>query len=198
MTDEKYFFEKEVFSRKGYIFKFTYDQELIQDILKLKRTGKVLDLGCGEGGNSLELAKKGFDVTCIDISKTAIQNIKEFAKKNKIKINAICADIEEYNLTQKYDVIIGTGMFHFFAKELVEKLIKKIKDSTKKGGINIFNVFLNGDPTQEYNLEGYYFQRGDLQKRYSNWKIKIYEEYDDFDEDKSTTNKIARIIAIKN
>jgi tellurite methyltransferase len=197
MTNEKFYFEREVFSKKGYNFNFTVDKELINDILELKKEGKVLDLGCGEGGNSLELAKRGFDVTCIDISKTAVQNIKEFAKKNKIKINVICADIEKYNLIQKYDVIIGTGTFHFFTKEVVDRLIKKIRESTKKGGVNIFNVFLEGDPTQKDNLEGYYFQKKELLQLYLDWKIKIYEEYDDFDEDEGTTNKMAKIIVIK-
>src|SRR3989344_4867564 len=122
MTEEKYFFEDEVFSRPDYEFSFELDEELIQDLLKHKKSGKVLELGCGEGGTSIELAKKGFDVTCIDISKTAIELIKKEAMKKNIKINAICADLEDYEITENYDIIIANGFFHFLPEKNALKL----------------------------------------------------------------------------
>lgn len=43
MTEEKYFFEKEVFSRKNYNFAFEFDKSLITKLLKQKTNGKVVD-----------------------------------------------------------------------------------------------------------------------------------------------------------
>ena len=37
----------------------------------------ILDLGCGFGANSLFLAEQGWQVTAIDISKTAIERLQE-------------------------------------------------------------------------------------------------------------------------
>lgn len=197
MTEEKYFFEDEVFSRPDYEFSFELDEELIQYLLKHKKSGKVLEMGCGEGGTSIELAKKGFDVTCIDISKTAIESMKKEAMKENIKINAICADLEDYEITKNYDIIIANGFFHFLPEKNTLKLISDCQKHTNKGGINIFEVLLEGDPSQEEDSEGYYFPNEKLKEIYSDWNIKHYEEYEDYDTEEKCNNKIAFIIAKK-
>jgi len=196
MTKEKYFFEEEVFSKPDYEFVFEPDEELIEDILRYKKYGKVLEIGCGEGGTSLELAKKGFDVTCIDISKTAIEAIKKEAILKNTKINAICADLEGYEIEDSYDIIIANGFFHFLPEKKALKLIENCKEHTNKGGINIFDVMLEGDPSQK-DSEGYYFPEGKLREIYFDWKIEDYEEYEDYDEEEEWNNKLARIIAVK-
>jgi len=191
------FFEEKVFSRKDYEFTFEADKELIEEILKNRKSGKVLDLGCGEAGTSLLLAEKGFEVTCIDISKTAINNIKKEAEKKELKIIAFVADLEKFEFEKDYDIIIGTGIFHFLPEENSLKLIDNIKKHTKKHGLNIFEVFLQGDPSQEEDSEGYYFKPNELRDLYSNWDILDYEEYEDYDEEEEQTNKIAYLIAKK-
>ncbi len=197
MTEEKMFFENEVFSKEDYEFTFKKDEELIEDILKNKKCGKVLDLGCGEAGTSLALADKGFEITCVDISKTAIENVKKEAKRRGIKINALIKDLETFEIEEDYDVIICTGVFHFLPKKIIFKLIKEIKDHTKENGLNVFEVFLEGDPSQEEDSVGYYFKKGELKKIYSSWKILDYEEYEEYDEDEKQINKLAFLMAKK-
>ncbi len=197
MTEEKRFFEEEVFSKEDYKFTFEKDEELIENILKYKKFGKILDLGCGEAGTSLTLAEKGFEITCIDISKTAINNIEKEAEKREIKINAFVEDLETFEIKENYDIIIGTGIFHFLSKEIVFRLLEDIKTHTKEEGLNIFEVFLEGDPSQEEDSEGYYFKHFELRNLYSNFEILDYEEYEDYDEGEKQTNKIAYLVAKK-
>ena len=197
MVEEKMFFEENVFSNKDYEFEFEKNEELIENILKYKKSGRILDLGCGEAGTSLALAEKGFEVTCIDISKTAINNIKKEAEKKGIKISAFVEDLETFEIKEKYDIILGTGIFHFLPKERVFKLLKDIKAHTKKGGLNIFEVFLEGDPSQKKDSEGYYFKHFRLRNLYSNFEILDYEEYEDYDKEEKQVNKIAYLIAKK-
>ena len=153
MSEEKNFFEENVFSRKDYEFTFEADEELIEEILKNKKLGKVLDLGCGEAGTSLSLAEKGFEVTCIDISKTAIKNIKIEAKKRDVKIIAFDADLEKFEFKEDYDIIIGTGIFQFIPEKYSLKLIKDIMKHTKKDGLNIFEVFLQEEVFWKKNIK---------------------------------------------
>lgn len=196
MPQEKLFFEK-IYSKKNFKFKFEKDKEVFNEILKHKKFGKVLDLGCGEGGISLSLAEHGFVVSCIDISKTIIKKIKEEAKKRKIKLKAIVADLEKFKLGEKYDVIISTGVFHLISKKKIFKLLEEIKNHTKTGGLNIFKVLLQGDSTERENNYGYYFKSKELKKIYSNWKIFKYKEYEDYDEKEKQINKIGFLVAEK-
>ncbi|MFH1801764.1 MAG: methyltransferase domain-containing protein [archaeon] len=198
MTEEKYHFEKNVFSREDYNFEFSPDENIIKEILKYKKLGKVLDLGCGEGGTTLKLAELGFDVTCVDISKTVIKKLKKEAEKKMIKINSIIADLENYPIREDYDIIISTGTFHFLSEKSLRELLEDCKKKTNNKGLNIFKVLLEGDPSQEDDSEGYYFKLKELKEIYSEWNILNYEEFEEYDEDEEWNNKIGFLIAQKN
>jgi len=70
--------------------------------------GKALDLGCGIGAKSIALAKKGFSVTGIDISPTAIQYAKENAKKEGVKARFIAADATDLSFLkdEEFDFVL--------------------------------------------------------------------------------------------
>ena len=55
----------------------------------LIKKGKILDICCGTGTNSVYLAKNNFSVYASDISITAIQYAKIKALCEKVKINLI-------------------------------------------------------------------------------------------------------------
>lgn len=194
MTREKYFFEKEIYSN-NYKFKFKTDKELIADIKQISPPAKVLDIGCGDNGTLFELAKRGYDVTGIDISKTLIQNLKNYAKKKKIKIKFACEDIEKYNFTKKYDVIIMLGILHFVPKSDIYKFLRKIKSHTTKNGINIIWAFREGDISQDNTSEGHYFKNKELSKIYKDWKISGYKEF--MEETHTGKHKVVELLAIK-
>lgn len=54
---------------------------------------KVVDMGCGEGRDSIFLAKKDFDVTAIDVSPSAIKRAHKWVKDEKLAIEFIVADV---------------------------------------------------------------------------------------------------------
>lgn len=174
-------------------FKFHADSRLMREMLTLKKSGHVLDLGCGEGGNAIYLAKKGFKVTCVDISPTAIKRIKEKSKKLKLKITAKISDLESFTIKRKYDLILSTGVFHLLSYKKGVALIKNIKEMTKKGGVNIIISFTKGDLT--YRKRKLYFKNGQLKELYSDWNIFKYNEFDEKDD--HMIHLVAKIIAIK-
>jgi tellurite methyltransferase len=164
MKLDKTFFD-ERYSERDYKFTFKYDKQVLSKILSLMQKGKVLDLGCGEGGLSLELTKKGFDVTCIDISEKTIDEINKKAKNENIKINTLVADLEKYKIKEKYDIILALGIIHFLGEKSGE-YIKYIQKHTKNQGINIIDAFINK-----------WLPKNKLKELYKNWKIIEYEEY---------------------
>jgi tellurite methyltransferase len=174
---EKHYFENEVYS-KEHVFKFEADKELLESILKIKKKGKILDLGCGEGGNSLSLASKGFNVTCIDISQKAIDAIKSESEKRILKLNAVCADIEKYKIDENYDIILLTGILHLVDKIKVKKIIELAKKRTCNNGLDIVDVFLDGSACQA-GSEGHFFKKGEILGYFDGWKVAKNEIYDE-------------------
>ena len=80
--------------------------------------GKVLDLGCGDGRNSLYAARLGYDVTAVDISEAGI------SKLNSLAINIFCADPKGVRVAARFMQIvipsnIGVGFIFIFSLVLI-------------------------------------------------------------------------------
>lgn len=196
MIDDKYYFDNAIYSHKDYQFEFLPNYEIIKDIVKYGCLGDILDIGCGEGGTALELARKGYNVTCIDISKTAINHITHKALEEGIPIHAICSDIERFNIEKTYNTILACGVLHFMTRKGVYNLLSNMKMKTAKGGLNLIEAFLEGDSSQEFDSKGHYFKKGELKRIYSNWNILHYEEYEDFNPKRCEKNLLVKIIAV--
>lgn len=102
--------------------------ELIDFYAAIKNKGKLLDLGCGQGRDSITLAKLGFEVTGIDNSKVGIKQLNEIAKKENLPLHGIVTDIYEYSNYKEFDFVLLDSMFHFGKRERVKEigLLKRI------------------------------------------------------------------------
>src|SRR3989304_1062128 len=75
--------------------------------------GCVLDLCCGAGTNTVYLAQKGFTVTGIDISTTALRLAKEQAAKANVQINFLNASFVDLAFAEGvFDFVFDMGCFH--------------------------------------------------------------------------------------
>ena len=75
--------------------------------------GKTLDLCCGAGTNPVYLAKKGFDVTALDISDKAVEYAKEKAHKAEVDINFLVADFLTLPFkSEEFNFAFDFGCFH--------------------------------------------------------------------------------------
>jgi tellurite methyltransferase len=149
----------------------------MDDILKYKKYGTVLDVGVGEGRNALFLAKKGFNVLGVDISEAGISKFLRLGKKFKVNVKGIVSDITKFKFDKKFDIIISVSTLHFLSRKNIEIVIKKIKKHTNKGGINLITVFTVDDPGfKVHPNKMYYFQKSELKNFYDDWKILDYRE----------------------
>jgi SAM-dependent methyltransferase len=76
------------------------------------RPGRVVELGCGSGTNAIFLAKKGFDVTALDIAPTAIAIAQEKAKKAGVQVRGLVADVLAPPKLGTFDLIFDRGCYH--------------------------------------------------------------------------------------
>jgi tellurite methyltransferase len=116
--------------------------ELIRFFNKYPKNGKILDLGCGQGRDSIPLARLGFDVTGIDNSKVGIEQMNQIARTEDLKLNGIIADIFGFDKFDGYDYIVLDSMFHFAKNDRIKEteFIKKIISKIRKGCLVIFCI----------------------------------------------------------
>ena len=93
----------------------------------------ILDIGCGGGLLCEPMNKLGATVTGIDASKTNINIAKIHSKKNKLKINYICASPENLKISKKFDIILNMEIVEHV--EDVNYFINKSSQFLKKNGL---------------------------------------------------------------
>ena len=111
--------------------------------LNLLPGNEVLDLGIGQGRNSIPLVELGYNVTGVDYSTKCL----EICKNNCPKLNLIQSDIRAFPTEKnKYDLISSRCVLHFFHKDDTYKIIKNIKENLKSNGLVYISVFSLEDP----------------------------------------------------
>ncbi len=121
---------------------------LIQRIIPIKKDDKVLDVCCGAGRHSIELARRGFDVTGFDLSKFLISEAKKTFKsipEKNVKTKFLIKDMRSFNFNKSFDAAVNvfTSFGYFDDDEENFKVIKNVSNSLKSKGYFVFD-FLNG------------------------------------------------------
>ena len=101
-------------------------------LIKTKNLKTLLDLGCGDGRDSIYFFSKGLQVTAVDFSKSGIRKLK--ARQNRI--NCILKDIRNINFTENsFDVIYAHLALHYFDDKTTSKVFNNLYKILKRGGL---------------------------------------------------------------
>lgn len=171
-------------------------EELKDFILTTKLRGNALDIGCGDGRDTLFLANVGFFITALDLSNVALEKLKRFAESIGIgkKINTVNCDVRVWDFPRfHFDLVTSAVCLDHITKEDLLPLFEKIVMSLKPGGIIFFEVHTVDDPgfgivpgkaSELSNMILHYFQHNELLKLVEQeFEIIRYEEK--VEEDKS-------------
>lgn len=103
---------------------------------------RVLEIGCGEGGNLLPFAKIGCDITGIDISQHKIEDANRFFSNIDVRKKFLCEDIFSNSLEYlgKFDIIIVHDVIEHIKPEYKNEFMSKIKLFLQPDGI-VFMAF---------------------------------------------------------
>ena len=108
----------------------------------LIKAGKALDLCCGAGTNTIYLAKKGFDVTAIDISPTAIEIAKKKTKQANVTIDFLVENFIDLPFEDKTFVFVfDMGCFHHVEVKDRGKFIAGVNRVLKENGLYMLTCF---------------------------------------------------------
>lgn len=143
---EKYNQEEEVTHHRNAIQEGLEEWEQYFLEKYMGKKGEVLNIGCGAGRESIALARRGFDVTGIDISENMIKSAKELSKSHNLNIEFdVCSatDIDRYK-DSNFDYIIFTRALYSYIprKNLRIEVLRKAKKLLSNSGLIVISGYI--------------------------------------------------------
>ena len=120
--------------------------DFIEKEIDFNKSLKIIDIGCGTGRHSIELAKRGYKVTGIDLSESQLARAKEKAKAQNLQIDFQKHDARNLTFKNEYDlaIILCEGAFSLMeTDEMNYEILRNATNSLKAAGKLIFTT-LNG------------------------------------------------------
>lgn len=113
---------------------------------------RILEIGCGEGGNLEPFAHRGHEVTGVDIVKERVEQAETFFAQDGEKGQFICSDASKLGdeFTGKYDIV------------LAHDVIEHVPD--KEGFLRAAARFLKPDGTAFFGFPAWYMPFGGHQQ----------------------------------
>lgn len=120
--------------------------DFIEKEINYDKSLKILDVGCGTGRHAIELTKRGYNITGVDLSESMLKKAKEKAKNLALKINFIQGDARELKFNKEFDFVmmLCEGGFSLMeTDEMNYMILKSATNALKDKGKFIFTT-LNG------------------------------------------------------
>lgn len=134
------------------------------------KSGKILELGGGQGADARFFAKAGYDVLLTDFSRKALEIAK--AKRGKLKIRFKNSDLAKGKLPfadNSFEIVYSSLSLHYFDEKTTQKLFNEIYRVLKPKGVLALLVNSMDDPEiKNFEKIDEYFYRDPLglEKRY--------------------------------
>ncbi|MEK6918570.1 MAG: class I SAM-dependent methyltransferase [Nanoarchaeota archaeon] len=115
---------------------------------------KALDVGCGEGYNSIFLAKHGFDVTGIDFSRKAINYSKENSTRSGTKVNFKVMDaLNIGQMNETFDFVLEWLLINHLEKKFFDNHVSRINRLMNHKGLYLSSSL--SDNAENKNINCY-------------------------------------------
>ncbi|MFC1682712.1 class I SAM-dependent methyltransferase [Candidatus Zixiibacteriota bacterium] len=162
----------------------------------IDKSNRILDLGAGQGRNTLFLARLGHGIDAVDPSQVAIETISSAAAGEGLDVRTYHCDFEAFQPeTDRYSAILTLGLIQLLSWQSIEKLIEKIRAWTCAGSLVFVMAFTTADPTFDrfkhsadwapagrnsfrHPEEGYrtYLELGELLQLFAGWSVMHHQE----------------------
>jgi SAM-dependent methyltransferase len=107
----------------------------VVELLQIEPPARVLDLCCGPGRHSLELARRGFRVTGVDRTAAYLQRARQGARAERLKVEFVKADMRRFRRREGFDAAVNlfTAFGYFEDPEDDRAVLKNVHASLKEG-----------------------------------------------------------------
>ncbi len=105
--------------------------DFIEKEINYNKAVKILDLGCGTGRHTIEMAKRGYNITGVDLSDSQLARAREKASQNGLEINFLEQDARNLSFLNEFDLVIMICEAAFPLMETDEMNFKILENATK-------------------------------------------------------------------
>jgi len=104
--------------------------------LEVEPESRVLDLCCGQGRHSLELARRGYNVVGLDLSDTLLSHSRTIAEKEGLQVEFVNGDMRQLSQTNEFNGIFNfyTAFGYFEKDEDNQAVLDAVGNALKKKG----------------------------------------------------------------
>ena len=142
-------FENESFWNKLYPFLFT-ERKLdaagseVASVLELSglEHGDALDLACGPGRHSVELAKRGFRVTGVDLSPFLLTKARKRALSENVDVEWVREDMRRFVRPDSFDLVVSlfTSFGYFESRDDDLQVLRNVHRNLRRGGALVIEI----------------------------------------------------------
>lgn len=161
----------------GYGWPNEPDKELIKDFTDLEEqlpSGRILDLGCGQGRHTLYAAKQGYDAYGIDYIQKPLDEAQEEAEKeNLTNTHFLYMDVLKLRFPKNYfDIIIDWSVLDHMQPKDWDTYSANIRSVLKIGGFLLLCEFSAADKRIKNKSNNFSLDRGSYDHYFRRDEIK--------------------------
>ena len=148
--------------------------------------GKALDIGTGSGVWGVQLAKRGWEVTGVDVVEKALSRARERAERQSVETRILNADVTALSVTDVgsgFRLLLDTGTFHGLGAEGRLAMGRELTAVAAADATLILDCFA---PRRRGPLPRG-ADRGDVERAFAGWEITDVEVAD------TDPDRIARV-----
>lgn len=132
--------------------------------------GQALDVGCGEGADAVWLARRGWRVTAVDVSETALRRGAESGRDVAGHIAWTRADVSETALPAAAFELVSVQYFPLPKRD--DGALERLLATVAPGG----TLLVTGhDPADEGVDYGDYYRPDEIAERLQGWRVDVHE-----------------------
>lgn len=135
--------------------KTSQEVDFVVKAATLTSQDRILDLACGHGRHSVELAKRGFTVVGLDYSELFIEKAKADAKEAGVNVEFVRGDMKQLLFSGEFDVVLMLfTAFGYFDRKTNQKVLEEVNGSLKPEGRFLIDVISGEAVIQRFHKDG--------------------------------------------